>query len=514
MKAEARAQLGVFFSYASEDGDIVSQFYRAFQALNETVGQNLRIFFDRYEIRPGDSIAEDIRNALRASEYLVIFYTGRMKKSHSWTGVELGYFEGLIEESGPDSKRRVVSIFLDQPPGTTADTQGIHVHVTPAELNLSREEYMASMQAEKRFADHALTSFLKEIARKATKLMPADGLPPDRLEEALFARNRKIETEIVPSIWMAMHSCLGSRVARRSIEQKLVEIEIDRYDPETAGAQIPPDARLIEHGDTLGIFGIERTAQAPTWAEFRREVEQRYPANAPGIFRAIDRVFASALGAMPIDNDQLIRSPVDDRTYRVIITRHFDYYNRKKIIHLYFIEKRRVDEFGDPATSILLAFVNVSARYRFMFLERTSELSAQAFAAQQNPVRVRANVHRLMQELLFIEDESALLKLSGAQAIAALFGAGEDYEEIGMIAKEWDESRSTLKAAADTLLKASTEPAEFSQVRAQWLQALREFTKFAERVNVMVGLRALEKLKAFYEPSVPVRTAAVAAPTV
>ena len=74
-------------------------------------------------------------------------------------------------------------------------------------------------------------------------------------------------------------------------------------------------------------------------------------------------MFDSAVSSFAtLDNEQLVRSPLDGKIHRIIVTRHFDYFSGKKIFHMYFIERLRLDEYGDERTSIVLSFVNLTAR--------------------------------------------------------------------------------------------------------------------------------------------------------
>src|SRR5450432_3338409 len=133
--------VGVFFSYAREDGDIVDAFYKAFQDLDEIVDGEIAVFRDRTSIEPGRHIGAAIRNALEDSDYLIVFYTGTPKASHSWTGMEIGYFENFIQrdiEERGSTERKIVSIYFDEPPSSIADLEGISLQIQPSDLSQSR----------------------------------------------------------------------------------------------------------------------------------------------------------------------------------------------------------------------------------------------------------------------------------------------------------------------------------------------------------------------------------------
>ena len=91
---------GVFISYASEDHDIAKAFYQSLQALGESIYDRVKIFFDSKSIDGGDEIRTDIREGLNKSDFLVVLYTGLFKRSHGYTGYEVGFFDKLIEDEG------------------------------------------------------------------------------------------------------------------------------------------------------------------------------------------------------------------------------------------------------------------------------------------------------------------------------------------------------------------------------------------------------------------------------
>ena len=94
---------------------------------------------------------------------------------------------------------------------------------------------------------------------------------------------------------------------------------------------------------------------------------------------------------------------------------------------MYFIEKLRKNEFGDQDTSILLAFVNVTARYRFIFLKPESELSEEAFLVETNPIQLQDKIHRVLHEIVLIEDEARQLNLDSQRAEEPYFRHRTNY---------------------------------------------------------------------------------------
>ena len=494
--------LGIFLSYASEDRDIVEVFAQQFAVLNQELRESLKVFRDTSNIRLGHNISEEIKDALRASEYLIVFYTGQLKHSFSWTGVELGFYLSLMD-SDKRIPRKIVSVYFGDPPENLGALQGISLQVSPADLSLPPKTYAKEVRSNEQLHDSGLARLFKEIAGTVRARFPTDGSYNPELERSTITTIKKIEEEIVPRVVIGMHACLGRRIASRSIEQKLLEIEIEQFDISQPLREIPPEAKLTAHNSAFGLFGLEGRESVPTWSEFQTHLQRTFPADAEGITRAIERVFHTAVAPQAVDNDQVMRSPVDQKTYRVIATRHFDYFNGKKVVHLYLIEVRRSYEFGSSIPSLLVSFINVSSRYRLMFLELESEFSPQAFAMLHARTKLEALVQKLLQELSFIEDDSARLMLNGPKAAAALWGHQCDLSELGAMTAGWARERAELQEAAHALLNCGDDEQSFLDYQAAWLKQLVKFTSFAGAINKKIGLQALEALKVYYEGDGP-----------
>jgi TIR domain len=501
----AAKPVGVFFSYAREDGDIVDAFYTAFEDLDKFVDGDIAVFRDRTSIDPGRHIGAAIRKGLEDSDYLIVFYTGTPKASHSWTGMEIGYFENFIQrdiEERGSTERKIVSIYFDEPPSSIADLEGISLKIQPSDLSQSRDDYIKGLKTAPRdeAAGDPLTRLLNNISRLAEhRSSRTRGHDQARAERKTAIRTERITAEIVPQIKTAMYDCLGGRVARKSIEQRLIEFEVDGPDWRDRSKGIPGNAKLTAHGKAFELFNLAEPKGGLCWRDFLKELSATAEEEASAISRAIERVFDSAVSNVStVDNDQLVRSPHDQKLYRVLVTRHFDYYNGRKIVNMYFIEKLRKNEFGDQDTSILLAFINVAARYRFIFLEPQSELSEEAFISTKKPALLQDKIHRVLQELVLIEDESRQLQLDSQRARTLLFGGRETIGEAGTASDMWDTARLKLFETADKVLKSNPDQPNFSAEVQAWRDALKDFTAMARAMNANVAVRAIDGLKPFF----------------
>ena len=84
----------IFLSYASDDGAVAEVVYTAFKKLAEELSFELEVIRDIHSFTQGRSLGDEVLNHLRSSDALFIIYTEALKKSHSWTGYEVGAFRG------------------------------------------------------------------------------------------------------------------------------------------------------------------------------------------------------------------------------------------------------------------------------------------------------------------------------------------------------------------------------------------------------------------------------------
>src|SRR3984893_16111855 len=136
---------GVFISYASEDHDIAQAVYQSLQALGETVYDRIKIFLDSKSIEGGDEIRADIKAGLKKSDFLVVLYTGLFKRSHGYTGWEVGFFEGLIEDEKAKSgrtTRRIIYLYCGEPPSIGDGILGIGISIENGDLEGTGDDYI------------------------------------------------------------------------------------------------------------------------------------------------------------------------------------------------------------------------------------------------------------------------------------------------------------------------------------------------------------------------------------
>jgi hypothetical protein len=490
---------GVFISYASEDHDIAQAVYQSRQALGETVYDRIKIFLDSKSIEGGDEIRADIKAGLKKSDFLVVLYTGLFKRSHGYTGWEVGFFEGLIEDEKAKSgrtTRRIIYLYCGEPPSIGDGILGIGISIETGDLEGTRDDYMKkSIQTVD--SPDTLARVLDDIANRGESRLPPP-LSEDRDElDRKRAKRRKLVAEvIIPTLKARLFDSMSMRVTRHSLEQRLMEFDLPKPASDQAYPAIPDDAKLTPHSGALDIFGISQQDDTLSWGEFRTQVRSRDALGGSSVLLAIEQAVISAISpAVRLDNDQILKSS-NDQIFRVLVTRQLDYYNGRKVVHVYFIQKLQSSELGDSDTSTILGFINVAAKYRFIFIERDSPLSVESFVFEHDVAKLQNKVRQLVRELLLIEEESRNLKLDQIAAISMYFGGDSSHLATAKSLQEkWFDARGKLMASAEKLLSVPSASAEFPAANAEWLATLRSFRLTSDEINSTVAVQALENLK-------------------
>jgi hypothetical protein len=489
----------VFISYASEDHDIAKAFYQSLQALGESIYDRVKIFFDSKSIDGGDEIRTDIREGLNKSDFLVVLYTGLFKRSHGYTGYEVGFFDKLIEDEVAKSgktTRKIIYLYCGTPPDVDDGVLGISIDVDVSDLAGSRADYVQKSIQSPDNPDALARTFL-DIADRAESRLPPPLLDDrDELDRKRSRRRLAVAEEIIPGLKGKLFDSMCTRVARHSIEQKLIEFELPKPASSQIYVSIPDEAKLTPHSGAFEIFGISQLNDMMTWSEFCTEVRSRDELGGSSVLSAIEQAVISAISpAAPIDNDQIFKTS-NDQIFRILVTRQLDYYNGRKVVHVYFIQKLQGNALGNNETSTILGFVNLAAKYRFIFVERDSLLSVESFMFEPDSAKIQNKVRQLKRELFLIEEESRNLELDQVAAISIYFGGDATHLAVAKALQDkWLEARSKLMASAERLLAIPPASVEFGVTNAEWLATLRLFRRTSDEVNSIVTVQALENLK-------------------
>src|ERR1035438_484279 len=161
--------LRIFISYASEDLNIAHAIARALgDALPEGFAE---VCFDKWFLEAGIEFKRQIESKLEKTDFLIIVYTGVDKKSHSYTGWEVGYFERVMKN---DPDHRIVPLYVENLPSTAAEFEGLSLKISNELLQLSVSEFSTRDDIAE---DDPLCKLIEDLQAKAGELREAAGYP-------------------------------------------------------------------------------------------------------------------------------------------------------------------------------------------------------------------------------------------------------------------------------------------------------------------------------------------------
>jgi hypothetical protein len=505
------APAGVLISYAAEDYDIAQAFFLGLQSLSETIYDRIKIFLDSKSIEGGDEIRADIKSTLRKSDFLVIIHTGIFKRSHGYTGWEVGFFEGLIEDElakSGQTARRIIYLSFGETPFIGDGILSISLDIDEVDLDGTRAEYVQKSIRSTPGSDQ-LAGFFQTIANRAESRLP----PPLREDRGEFERKRQrrrkqLAEDIIPNLRARLFDSMRTRPRRHSIEQRLVEFDLPKPASEQTYVRIPDDAKLIPHAGALEIFGISVAYDAITWGEFRSAVNSRDALAGSSILHAIEQAVISAISpVLRIDNDQIIES-IDEQIFSLVVTQQTQYYDGRTIVQVYFIQKFQAGSPRDE-TSTVLGFINVATKYLAIFAH-DSLLSVESFAREPDATKVQDKTRELIRQMFLIEGQARILKLEQIASVSVYLGGDQNHFEIAQLLQEkWIEARNNLMATGEKILGILPVSAEFRAVNEQWLTALKSFQQNCIEINSIMTVQALEKLKTTLARTLPASSGAM-----
>jgi hypothetical protein len=106
-KTNLSGPVRIFISYSSEDKEIADKFGAMLERLSELSNGNIRVTQDKksFEVGEPTPLIREISDKLIDTDYLILIYSGMMRKSISWTGTELGIFWRFIRSDIRDHDR-------------------------------------------------------------------------------------------------------------------------------------------------------------------------------------------------------------------------------------------------------------------------------------------------------------------------------------------------------------------------------------------------------------------------
>jgi hypothetical protein len=471
--------LHVFISYAREDEKIAAAVCDALRtALGGTFAQ---VFIDS-ALRFGLNFQDEIKNQLDQTDLLVVIYSGALKTSHSYTGMELGYFIGVIaREQSPDIPRAMVPIYLDTPPDVISGNEGINIGISRATLEQSLEEYRAGLKID---SEHRMVKFLSDYQETVDRLRERNGFPkvPQRPEEQDLCG-------LVQKMQLSIFSHLKTNPESTLKPQKQITIKTSDAALASVKMEIPGDAVLtpLGTGGPMSIFGLP--SQEITWGEFGKQTK-----NAK--FRdswidAITSVVTSSLQSqLDVDNSQLIVSNDERHAFRVILTTGTRYFNGNREFNLYFVEYLRPKDYGDYSTTRVLKGLELCCRFRFLFLEKNSEFSYKNIRIAA-PAMLTELVRNIERELNLLQRDAIEMGLDKANIWADFV----DWDHLQKMSDEWRPLEANVRERCAQIRGSKENSDALPELRVALADTVEQLETAIRPLNTQVICDLTETLK-------------------
>lgn len=358
-----------FISYAREDRKIADAVE---MMIKDGMGPSADVFIDE-ALTFGVSFEDEIKKKLDETNVLVVVYSGVLKPTFAFPGLELGYFIHSMEnEKREDCPRRILPIYFGTPPESLKGQQGIDVGISRENLNnLTVEDFANTINID---WNHAAVQCLRQFQELIDDVREKRGqevIPQSDKEKDLPERVRTMLRDIF--------SCLKTTIDTESNIKPQLQITFMTNDAALSAAMandsLPDDAILVGMGAgrPLSIFGIQ--GNQVTWGDLKKQTEHNKFHDS--WIDALATVVISAMRNQPaVDNSQIVLSYNAVSTYRVILTSGIRYFNGNREFNFYFIEYLNRDDHGDPKTTLLIKGLDLACRFRSLFLEQNSKFSS------------------------------------------------------------------------------------------------------------------------------------------
>ena len=465
--------LRFFISYATEDRALAIALSNG---LNKLLGDVFaEVWLDTQSLRAGFEFSKQIRDQLDQTDILVVVYTAKEKPSHSFTGLEIGYFMGVMARS-PEGviKRRIVSFYLDQPPPTTADIQGISFGISRDTLSLPDEAYTTLVG--KIDISHPIVSFLGDMEVAVARLRQNAGFGAKNVD----TRDRLLcAQQMLAAVFAQLKRSVDDD---NTFQKKLVVITKAGWDLESM--ELSDDTELIPSGP--GVMDIFGQPEVPvTWGQFLRKAPDKYRVFWKDVLEAV--ITSSMPDRLDIDNSQIIVSESDQHIYRVILSRSLRYFDETREFHLYFVEALQPKEYGHRLTTRAVRGLELCCRFRFMFLEEESEFSSTNISLVPSD-KLPQTARDMLRELNLLNRNSVAIGLNEPRVWRVLVPLGLLQETTDKYA---DREREVRECATEIVRKKHTDLAD----KERLVKAIRKMEDVVRPLNAeFIGCLA-EKLR-------------------
>jgi hypothetical protein len=470
-----------FISYAHEDVQIADALRVTLQQIDDTF---VVVNMDKLSLESGVNFRDQIQEKLQRSEVLFVVHSDATKPAFSYTGWEVGYFEGVHRHQRTSDdptdqqtdQSTIISLYLGTPPAAIADRQGISLNISKDDLRLDIDEFESKLNTEVT-KDHPMVRFM-------------DGKRLDiavERKKADLPKSREVDT--VQSVRQMLLSIFVDRKnsADTTLKpQKQITIKTRFRALQDGDGDLPPDALLVPvgGGTPMSVFGL--LEQPLTWAEFGNSVAS----SSLGVtwVQAIRAVIASSFpNQINVDNSQIVLSP-DDHIYRLILTTSTTYFNGNLDVNLYLVEALRRPDEGDPTTTRLLKGLELASRFRSLFLEKDSRFFALSLKLMRRDA-LREAAHDIVTELNLLQRDAREAGLHEA----AVWGGLVDWTLLEQISEEWRPRDQRIREIC-ALLSAATTAQKIDEQRGPLVTMIEDLETTLRPLNQNLIIQMASRL--------------------
>jgi TIR domain len=471
--------LRIFISYASEDLKIALAIANAFRVALGDVFAEINI--DKWFLQAGDEFKKQIELKLDKTDIFVIVYTGAEKQSHSFSGWEVGYFDHIMKTS---PNRKKIPLFLDYAPITAEGVQGIALNIPRLTLQLDLKEFESALQVDEK---DPMCVLLVELQEQVDDIRAAGGYhrAEKKPDQDPVARVREMKTQIF--------RYLKSTVETTLKPQKQIVIRTKGGTLHANDGDLPADADFVPTVGSMEIFGLPDNPM--TWQQFLQSTAENKFSDSWR--EAITSVIISSLpDKINVDNSQIIVSNDEAKTYRLILTTATKCYDDNREFNLYFVETLRRPDYGDASTTRLLKGLELSCRFRFMFLEGNSEFSGRNLMATTLS-RIPQMAKSLLQELNLLRKDSREAGLDKP----AVWSNYMNWDDINTMTEEYRPREMKLREVLGQIIASKDEAERIEPLRKNLTDILSEMEEHVRPTNTILIRDMAEKLQTMIKES-------------
>jgi TIR domain len=470
--------LRVFISYASEDLNIA---HAIATALSDALPEGFaEVCFDKWFLQAGEKFKAEIASKLEKTDVLIIVYTGLNKPSHSYTGWEVGFFEGVRRN---DPARRIVPLFLEEPPSTVADFQGCSLKIPADMLQLTVEEFTCRNVITE---DDPICKLVQELQDEVARIK----------EEAHYprtpAREKHDPVSCVTKMRLAIFSYLKTTVEAVLKPQKQITIKSTGAALEASETDLPGDAKLVPMGGSpMTIFGLGD--EEITWERFLHLTDGQYRDSWREAITSV--ILSSQAERINVDNSQVIVSSNGSTTYRIVLTTATKYWDDRREFNLYFVESLRREDYGDKDTTMILKGLELACRYRFLFLEGRSQFSANNINATRYE-RLPDLAARLLKEMNLQKKEAADAGIDQAYVWSQFV----DWSLLQQMIDAYRPREQSVRELIGKVLNAKDQMNTLAMLRGELSKVVGELEDATREPNASLIAAMSKKLLALVQP--------------